>query len=247
MPDGYCEVADVSSVLQDDFPGSNPSTSEVEDAITGFTQWVRAKTNSHWYDSNNQPGDLVPTSARSTTGIRLDVPSSPHRQDRQLLHDEQGIRYPVTHAGPYARIRLPHYSVQTLNALEVRDRDGDVTDWTSDPDISSGKGNDYYLHVDGGEIDTSYLYINADSIGPRTDYRDLLTLDYDYGRDAQNKEWQTVRRAVATLAAADVALDDDIQAAVPDDGQLVPVNTKSDKMINRAMKQLRPYFAPAVA
>lgn len=244
--DGYAEVEDVGDVLQDDFAGANPTDAEVEAAIAGLTQWVRRKTRHHFYDSGGQASDLVPTTPRTVDTVQLDVPSSPHPQDRQIHHDEAGIRYPVTRAGRYIRVRLPHYAVGSIESLEVRQRDGSVTDWITAADKQSGRGEDYYLQAEGDEFKRSYLYLNAGSVGPRVDYEDLLTLSYSYGVDQQTQSWDSVRRGVATLAAADIVLDDDIQGAIPDDGQLVPVNTKADKLVNRAMKLLGSYISAPI-
>jgi hypothetical protein len=244
--DGYAEVSDVGSVLQDDFAGANPTDAEVEAAIAGLTQWARRKTRHHFYDSGGTNSDLIPTGPRTVDTIQLDVPNSPHAQDRQIRREESDIRYPVTRAGQYARVRLPHYGVETLAKLEVRHRDGSVTDWVATSDKQSGRGEDYYLQTEGDEFKRSYLYLHAGSIGPRVDYEDLLTLSYSYGLDQQSQSWDSVRRGVATLAAADIVLDDDIQGAIPDDGQLVPVNTKADKLLNRGMKLLGSYIAAPI-
>lgn len=249
MVEGFCETDDVADALQEDsnFPGS-PTTSEVEAAIEPISDWFARETNGYWYDSGGQASDLVPTSATSVTHVRKDVPSSPHRQDRQLLVSEQGIRYPTTRNGPYARIQLPHRYVTSLDALNVRDRDGGVTDWVADSDIDSGRGNDYYLQQRGQQsYGRTYLYVRASTIGPRTDFGELLDIDYTYGLDAQTTEWTDVRRGIAHLAAAGLLIDDDVQAAIPDDGQLVPVETAADEHTNDAMRLLGGYLDAPIA
>ncbi|PSP80170.1 hypothetical protein BRC81_02980 [Halobacteriales archaeon QS_1_68_20] len=245
---GYCEREDVKRALQEaelsGALGQEPAI--VDDAIRAISAWLRRRTRRHWYDSGGS-GTLVGASARSVSTQRLDVPSSPHRQDRQLHRDAQGVRYPVTHAGPYARIQLPHYDVQSLTTLEVRDRGGGVTDWTAASDKVEGRGEDYYLLTEGDEFRTSYLYLRATSIGARVDFDDLLTVGYDYGTDAQSTAWDSVRHAVANLAGADLAVDDDVKTAIPNDGQLIAVETRADRMINRALRVLGDYFETPVA
>jgi len=246
---GYCEREDVRRALQDaSFTGDIGQEPEiVDDAIIGLTQWLRRRTRRHWYDSGGGT-TLVPTGPRSVSGIHLDVPSSPHRQDNQLHHgDNSDWRYPVTQAGPYAKVRLPHADVESLTTLEVRDRDGGVTDWTAAADKTKGRGEDYYLHTEGDEWRTSYLYVRASSIGGRIDFGDLLTVGYDYGTDQQDRDWATVRRSVAMLAAADIALDEDVQSSVPDNGQLINVQTKAERYVQRALDRgLREYFEVGV-
>ena len=248
MTAGYCERKDVRRALQKaSFDGAIGSDGAIADAaITGLTQWLRRRTRRHWYDSGGGT-TLVPAGPRTVSEIRLDVPSGPHRQQGQLLHDSRHIEYPVTHSGSYCKVRLPHYDVETLHTLAVRDRDGTVTDWVSDSRYSSGRGEDYYLHTEGDEFTRSYVYVNARSIGGRTDFANLLTVGYDYGTDQQDDDWSTVRRSVAMLAAADLVMDEDVKTAVPDDGQLVSVQTKAERYVQRALDRgLSAYFDPQV-
>jgi len=253
MP-GFCEPDDVRQALQEKDLSGNINPTIVETAIEGITSWVRKRATLWVYDSNGADDDLVPTDASSASTVRLDVPSSPHRQDRQLFHgDERGWRYPVTQAGPYVRIRLPHRYVDALTTLEVRDRGGGVTDWTSDADTVEGRGEDYYVQVDRGDggYGTSHLYLRAASIGPRTDYSDLLTVGYDHGLDAQDGDWQDVRRGVALLSAAQIVTDDDVLSQVPDNARLVGVDTQRSAAVDDALAGavglLQPYLEVGVA
>lgn len=232
---GYCEREDVQRALQQSsFDGAIGQDGEIaDDAIEGLTQWVRRTTRHHFYDSGGGT-TLVPSSVRSVSNVYRDVPSSPHAQDRQLFHHE-AHRYPVTTAGPHVRIRLPHYDVQALEVLDVRQTDGSFEDWVAASDKLSGPGEDYYLETQDGEFRPSYLYVRASSIGPRVDYDDLLRLSYTYGTDQQDTSWKTVRRSVAMLAAADLVLDEDVQSAVPDNGQLTAVQTKAERYVQRAL------------
>jgi len=250
--DGYCEVDDVRRALQNNPRAMNNTDALADDIvkaeIQGASAWLRKTTNAHWYDSGGANTDVVPTGPRSVSNARMDVPSSPHRQDRQLFTDAVGMRYPVTTDGPYARIRLDHRYVQELTRLAVRDRAGDTTDWTTDPDITSGVGEDYHLRREDQEgTGASFLYVRAASIGARTDYGGLLVLDYDYGLDAGSEDWQDVRRGVAHLTAAEIVDDDDVLASIPDDGQLVGVDTQAQSHLDRAMTYLEPYMGVPVA
>lgn len=243
---GYCERDDVRRVLREaSFGGDLGQDPEiVDDAIEGQTDWLQRRTHRHWFDSSaGASQDPVPTSARPVTDITLDVPSSPHRQDRQLFSSEQGVRYPVTTAGPYAKVRLPHYDVQSLSALEVRDHAGGVTDWVATANKTEGRGEDFYLLTEG-DHDTSYLFIRARNIGPRVDYGDLLTVDYDYGTDGVP---ESIRRSTALRAAAELVLDDDAQIGIPDSGQLVQLESKADQYRKKAMELLGPYLETPVA
>jgi len=246
MSVGYCEPEDVRRVLREaSFDGALGQDSEiVDDAILGQTQMLRRRTRRHWYDSGGAASDLVSTSPRSVGNIRLNVPSSPHRQDRQLFRGETGVRYPATYSGPYARVRLSHYDVDSLTALQVRDSDGGVEDWVASGDYTAGRGGDYYLHTSSDDEGRSHLYIRGASIGPRVDYQDLLTVGYDYGRDGVP---ETIRRATALLATEELVLDEDAKTAIPDQGQLVSLESKADQFHKRAMAKLEPYLEAPVA
>lgn len=239
MATGYCEAEDVREALQETSLDGPINTTIVEASIVGVSDWLRRTARSHWYDSGGSTSKLVDTGPRTATNVRLDVPSSPHATDRQIHRAEDGVRYPVTRSGPYAKVRLPHRHVGTLNALKVRDRDGDVEDWTSTSDKVQGVGEDYYIQTDGSaSYGRTYLYIRAAAIGGRTDFEDLLTLDYDYGLDAASDDWDVVRRGVAMLAAADVVDDDDVVTAIDDSGQLVSLDSKAQRLADTGKKYL---------
>jgi len=242
MPDGFCETDDVRKALQER-ELSGPTGSEfVEPAIAKVSNWLARQGNRHWYDSSGSTADTVPTTSATVDDVRLSVPSSPHSQRDQLFRDSDA-RYPVTTAGPYARIPLPHAHVESVNTLEVRDRAGDVEDWTTASDKAEGRGEDYYVAPDGqNSYGRTYLYIRARSIGPRFDFGDLLTVGYDFGLDAVEEDWQDVRRGVAQAAAAELIVEDDVVTAISDSGQLVGVDTQRQQLIDDAEKALDPYL-----
>lgn len=245
MPDGYCEEQDVLDVLQEESLGGALGSQFVEPTIEAVSDWLRRQSRRHWYDSTGASSDLVATTAESVSTVRRDVPSSPHTQDRQLFNSDGDARYPVTSHGRYAKIPLPHGYVQSITTLKVRQRDGSVEDWVAASDKLEGRGEDYYVQQDGRDsYGRSYLYVQAASIGPRTDFDGLLTLGYDYGLDAATDEWQDVRRGVATLAALELVTDDDVLTAIPDDGQLVGIDTQYDQLEQQAQDYLRPYLSP---
>lgn len=244
MADGFCEAADVRKALQDrDLDG--PTAPEfVEPAIAKISDWLARQGNRHWYDSTGSPSDTVPTTAATAMDVRLTVPSSPHSQRDQLFSDSDA-RYPVTTAGPYARIPLPHGYVQELTTLEVRDRGGGVEDWTATADKVQGRGEDYYVASEGRDsYGRTYLYIRGRSIGPRYDFGQLLTAAYDHGLDADAESWQDVRRGVAQVAAAELVIEDDVITAIPDSGQLTGVDTQRQQLLDDGRKALKPYLTP---
>lgn len=244
----FCDEADVRRALQElDLTGATGSAF-VSDAIAAATGWFSRESHGHWYDSGSELNDSeVPGSVATASTVRLDVPSSPHRQDRQLVSHRPTARYPVTSHGPYAAIPLPHLYVGTVSKLDVRDLGGNVDDWVAGSQVE-GRGEDYYVERDGHDAHgRTYLYVRAGSIGRRQNFDGLLTLTYDYGLDWQTHEWADVRRGVAALAAAEVVDDDSVLAQIPDNGQLVGVDTQHQNLVDRASRYLDPYLEVAVA
>jgi hypothetical protein len=245
MPDGYCEVEDVRTAAQEARLSGALDTPYIEPAIRGVSTWLRKASGRHWYDSTGSPSDLISATTETATTVRLDISSTPHAQRDQGHRHERGVRYPVTTHGPYAQLPLPHAFVEQLNALEVRDRSGDVTDWTTDPEYQSGRGEDYYVQEEDREgYGRSYLYIRAASIGARRDYNGLVTADYSYGLDAATEGWRDVRRGVANLAAAQVVVDDNVLTSIPDDGQLAGVDTQYDQHVAAAIGEAWSHLSP---
>jgi len=240
---GLCEPEDVREVLQERDLSGPISADLVEPSITGVSRWFRRQTNGHWYDSNGDSSDLVPTTAAAASDVRLDVPSSPHPQDRQLRQTERGVRYPMTAHGRYAKVPLPHPYVDSVTTLEVRQYDGGVEDWVAAGDKTEGRGEDYYIQRPGQEsYGRTCLFVDGRSLGLRTDYRGLLTLAYDYGLDAQDTAWDDVRRGIAALVAADVLDDDGLLTQLPDNARLVGVETEHDNLLSMAARLLEPYL-----
>lgn len=246
---GFCDPDDVRTALQKAQLGGSVSPEMIEPAIEGASNWFARQTNGHWFDStagsdSDSTNDFLHTSAESATTVRLGVPSSPHQQDRQLFSDEHGARYPVTHDGPYARIPLAHLYVDAVTKLEVRDLGGGVEDWVAASDMVEGRGEDYYIQRKGqNSYGRTYLYIRAASIGPRINFGGLLTLAYDYGLDWQTEQWNDVKRGIANLAAAEAVDDDNVLAQIPDNGQLIGVQTQHENLLQAANRNLDPYIS----
>jgi len=235
----FCEPDDVQRALQvatAKFETNELSSVNVRTAIEGVSDWLDTKSQRFWYDSTATDADLVSNTPATASNLLLDVPSSPHRQGNQVFRESRGTtRYPNTHAGRYVRVRLPRYAVQSIDTLEVRERDGDVTDWVAAAGKVEGRGEDYYVQTDTTDgHPVAYLYLDAGSIGPRVDFEDLLTVEATYGTDYDSEPWDGIRRGVAALAGAQLVVDDDVLAGLPDGAQLVGVDTEVQQLINMA-------------
>lgn len=259
MP-GYCDPDDVRKALQksglDSATGNSGdgplAVDIVEQAIEAASDWFARRSRGHWYDStadtdSDANNDYLYTDVKSASDVLLDVPSSPYRQRGQLLSDYHDAMYPVTTAGEYAKVSLPHRHVQQVTKLNVRDRGGDVDDWVAGSQ-TEGRGEDYYISTPGQEgTGESYLFIRAPEIGPREDYQNLLEASYDYGLDAQTARWMNVRRGVASLAAAEVVDNDSVISQIPDNARLVSAQTEHQNLLDTANKLLQPYLEAGVA
>jgi len=243
MTVAYCETDDVRTALQQSSLSGPVQPSLIEDDIKAVSSWLRRTARAHFYDSSGG-ATLVSTSDRTASRVRLDVPSSPHSQHDTLYADADGLRYPVTTHGPFARIPLPHKYVDSINTLEIRQLDGSVEDWVAASGKKQGRDEDYYVQIERGTEGRgrTYLYIRADSIGARRNWDGVVTSSYSYGLDAKNTEWQDVRRGIALMTAAQVVVDDDVLTAIPDSGQLVGIDTQAQRLLDRGMKYLDPYL-----
>jgi hypothetical protein len=256
MPPAFCEREDVRLVLQksDRKFGSDQLSNDIVDAaINAVSSWFANQTDAYFYDSGGG-GTLVDDAPASASGIIQSVGSSPHRQGRQVFATRRGAaqpRYPNTKDGVFVRVQLPALFVESIDRLAVRDRSGGATDWVADPDIIEGRDEDYYVQVDGTDnYGRSYLYLRADTIGARASFADLLTIDVTYGLDAADRDWQDVRRGIAALAAAQVVVDDDVIAQLPDQGSLIGATTQHDQLrelgVASDVANLSPYMGAHV-
>lgn len=239
----YCELKDVQNVLQKSdakFGDKQLGADIVESAITGVSRWFQRRSSHHFYDANADAADLIGDTPATASNLALDVPSSPHRQGKQIFRNTRGTtRYPVTHAGQFCRVTLPKYGVESIDRLFVREFGGDGTDWVADTSKAEGRGEDYYLRTaDENGFKRSYLYVNAGSLGAHEDFTELLEVDVTYGVDYQETAWDDVRRGIAQLAAAQVIVDDDVIAQVPSEGSLINAQTQYDQLVDLPMDRL---------
>jgi len=253
----FAEESDVRAALQESqqsFDTEPLGTTNVTAALEGASEWFQNATDGYFYDSNAGGSDLIASTPETVGNIELSVPSSPHKQSGQLFSAGKSIgtgvttRYPNANAGVYVKMHLPVLYADTATALEVRERGGGYEDWAASADKSEGRGedDDYFFSVDGSTAyGRSYLYLRASSIGPRKNFEDLILADIEHGLDEQDSSWADVRRGVAAMAAADLVVDDDVLTQIPDNGQLIGVDTQADRLLNIALGErgaLTPYI-----
>lgn len=239
---GYCTLEDVRRALQEtdvSFGDAELSEEFVTDAITGQTDWLERTTEHHWFEPDGleeDDEDLVPTEPRS----RDDEESIP--TGGAYIAGEPVT--PKTWQGSYTRIRLARRYAQTVSELLVRTPDGYVN-WTEEYDGGTwpdAVGDDYYLRVNNSGV--SQLYLDTENLLDDDDepllesYSNAVYVTYEYGKERLPK---TVRRAVAFRAGAELLRDDESALGIPDNGQLVSVDTKADAMEQKAEELLEPY------
>lgn len=245
MVEGYCTAEDVRKALQEaslDAANAGPlSKSIVDAAIAGQTDWIRRETRRHWFDPDadsdaDSANDILPSSPRQVVDDNYDIPESPHAGHTQIPRVDDDVRYPLTQTGGYARVELGYHDVQSIDKLLVRNG-SDYEDWVAKSDRTQGRGKDYYLESDP-RTERYELYVYVRDVHPAQDWRNAVVVDYKYGAEGIP---DSIRRAQAALAGADLVMDDDVKTAIPDDGQLIAVDTKADRLIKQAMRLLEPY------
>lgn len=249
MPTGYCTVADVRRALQetvrefDSGAWGADQNQVVVDAITAQTEWLEKTLSRHWYVPGGvaeDDRDLIPTSPNT----RTDEESI---QTGSGLVVDGSLPAPRQYQGSYTRIELARRDAEAITSLRVR-RDGDYSDWVASNEFSGGTypdalGEDYFLRVNNGGV--SHLYIDTDQLYNEDDdqwrvdsWVNAVYVSFDYGHEGLP---QTIRRAVAFRAGAELLTDDQASLAIPDDGALVSVETKKQALESRADELMEPY------
>jgi hypothetical protein len=238
MATGYCIVDDVRRALrQADLPGDAQQDREIVlDAIEGTTEWLRKSLDAHFYVPGGVTGDtdnLVPSTVRTRGPEHLDIPSTPHTQHSSLF-TEGRHRHPLKTSGPFVSIPLDKQDVQSISTLDVRDASGDFEDWVA----ASGKtsGDDYRLVTEASTPGRSKLELRAASLPALRHYDRAVSVTYDYGTAELP---QTVRRAVAFKAAAELAEDAVLQ--IPQQTEIYDVESLADFFDRKASEKLAEY------
>jgi hypothetical protein len=235
---GYCTPEDVREALQEVDLDGPLSDLFVETAILAESEYVQEMTNRHWYNPDGFDADFVATEPRLHEQDEQDIKAGPHSGSSQLFQASDTGRaepkYPVLHGGGYTRVQLFRRDVSDLRELLVRQADGDFIDYVEDSRFTQGRGEDFYVQVNDS-TGTAYLYLDVGSLPTLRNYEQAIVTTYEYGVDLIPT---TVRQAVASRAGAHLVREDEQAQAVPDDGQLVNLDTKADKLEDRAERLL---------
>ncbi|WP_436344502.1 hypothetical protein [Natronorubrum sp. FCH18a] len=241
---GTCTVEDVRRVLQKaGFSGAleEDNHKAVVDAIASQQEWLEKTTERHWYEPggiDEDDHDLIPTEPKSRDDEE-DIPTG-----GAFVVGEPAT--PKTWQGSYTRIRLERRYAGSVSQLLVRTPEG-YEDWTAG-DYSGGTwpdavGDDYYVRVNNDGVSQLYLdtenLLDGDGEPLLESYSNAVYVTYEYGREGIP---QTVRKAVAMKAAAELlAPDDDANLGIPDNANLQTVETKVSALERQAEEKLEVY------
>lgn len=143
----------------------------------------------------------------------------------------------------YTRITFDRRYVQALNELHVVNENGAFDDWVADSAYDGGVGNthrgkDYWVRINNSGV--SELYLNVHSMDDDIpSFSNAVYVDLDHGHEGLP---QTIRRAVAFRAGAELLMDDRANLGIPADSQLVSTESKKQAMENKAEELLEVYL-----
>lgn len=172
--------------------------------------------------------DALMESGRRRRGRRSRIRDR-KREIRISTGDVDALKPPVDESIPaYTRLRLGRKDVSAVSELLVIDGDGAYEDWAAEKTGGIGqsnRGDDWWVRINNKGVAELYLDVHAmdDDIAS---FANAVYVDIDYGQEGLPMD---VRRGVAHLAAAELVVDDELVVSIPDNGQLVGVETKADR------------------
>lgn len=141
----------------------------------------------------------------------------------------------------YTRLRLNRKDVTDVNELMVVNADAGFDDWLVDKTGGVGnthRGEDWWVRVNNRGV--SELYIDVQQLPDDIpSLSNALYIDFDFGDDEIP---MSVRRGVAHLTASQLVVEEGFQAGMPDQGQLINVETKSQKWERQGYRLLDKHF-----
>lgn len=169
----------------------------------------------------------------------------PKQEIRIATGDAAALEPPIDESVPaYTRIQLARKDAQAITELSVVNADGGYDDWVANSSYTGGVGNahrgeDYWLRVNSGGVSELYLDVHAmdDDIASLSN---AVYVAFDYGHIGFP---DAVRRGTAFLAASELIIDDEFITSIPDNGQLVNVETKADRWERLGAERLQPYVS----
>ena len=195
--------------------------------------------------------DVPPFRLSANSDALLESPPEGHHEyfdedryaePKRNLRVSFGEYHPRKETPAYTPIELARKDVTTINELLVTNAEGGLDDWTG-PNYTGGigkanQGADWWVRVNNRGVPQLYLDINAldDDLASLSK---AVYVDFAYG---DSELTMTVRRGVAHLAAAILIVDDEFQAGLPDNGQLINVETKAERWERKGKELLAEHW-----
>jgi len=231
----------VDGGLDEDTQGLIPTAAKSRDDEEDLT------TNAATVDG----ADVPPTHLSPNSDALLETPPRGHHEyydEHEFAEPKQNLRvsfgeyHPREERPAYTPVEFARKDVTAVNELLVVNADGGFDDWTAG-DYTGGvgitnRGSDWWVRVNNRGISQLYLDINAldDDIASLSK---AVYVDFAYG---DSELTMTVRRGVAHLAAAILIVDDEFQAGLPDNGQLINVETKAERWERKGKELLAEHW-----
>ena len=160
---------------------------------------------------------------------------------RTATGDVNALKRPVDTSVPaYTRITLERKDVTAVTELSVIDETGAYEDWTEERTGGVGndhRGDDWWVRINNRGI--AELYLNVHSMDDDiASFANAVYVDIEYGRDELPTD---IRRGVAQLVASELVLDDELVTTVPNEGQLIGVETKAERWARQGREKLAPH------
>lgn len=157
--------------------------------------------------------------------------------------------HPENTTPAYTRIRLNRKDVSAVSELMVVNESGGFDDWLQDKTGGIGnqyRGEDWWVRINNRGV--AELYLDVQQMGEEiASLASAVYVEFSFGEDEIP---MSVRRGVAMLAASQVVIDEEYLSGMPEQGQLVQVETKSEKWERTGYRLLGEHFvsgdAPSV-
>ena len=150
-----------------------------------------------------------------------------HRKLRIAMGDRYNSDVPT-----YTSVRPERKDVTEVNELHIANEDGEYIDWVDDPaltvEVGSGlpDGQDAWIRINNRGVPELYINVHTlDEQGMPRRFANAVYVDIEYGTDELT---EAVRTAVAMLTLVHLSIDDEASVGIPDNGQLMNVETKSE-------------------
>lgn len=219
---------------------TTPETREDEHDFATSGAWVDEQDVEEWRINNNSDALL-----ESTPDSYYPDRETDPKENLRIAFGTYDRRYNNNPQPAYTRIEFNRKDAQAINELMVVNADGGFDDWLANKTGGIGnanRGKDWWVRVNNRGV----TQLNLDVYTLDDDLASLANavyVDFDFGTPELP---MTVRRGVAHLAAADVVVDSEYLAGLPDSPRLTDVETQAERWERRGKELLSEEFDESV-